>query len=158
MAGRSTRVEVLGNRVQRVRYLLLLVSYLLLVFFAASLPAHAAGLVPDCPNGNYSLGSFLDLAQNVIKYILGISGSLALLVFIYGGFLWLTSGGEQKRIQQGMDTLTHGAIGLAIVFGSWVIVNFVVIALTKQRVGGTGAIYSQKTIPSVWDVYESKCR
>ncbi|MBI5022708.1 MAG: hypothetical protein HZC05_00885 [Candidatus Magasanikbacteria bacterium] len=47
--------------------------------------------------------NILDLGARLIKAGLGITGSLALLFFIYGGFLWLTSGGSPDKIKKGRD-------------------------------------------------------
>lgn len=59
-----------------------------------------------------------------IKTILGIIGSVALTVFIYGGFLWLTSGGSETRIKKGKDVILWATLGLVIIFAAYAIVNF----------------------------------
>jgi hypothetical protein len=70
------------------------------------------------------------LAGTVIKAVLGFVGSVALLAFIYGGFLWLTSGGNPEKIKKGKDVLIWAAIGLAFIFGSYVVASFVIRTLT----------------------------
>lgn len=72
------------------------------------------------------------LAGIIIKAILGFTGSVALLMFVYGGFLWLTSGGNPERIKKGKDTLIWAAIGLAFIFSSYIIANFIIQGLTGQ--------------------------
>lgn len=61
----------------------------------------------------------------VIAYVIGLTGSLALIMFMYGGALWIFSGGNDKNIQKGKDTLIWAAIGMAFVFTSYIIVKFV---------------------------------
>lgn len=69
------------------------------------------------------------LIPAIIKYILGFVGALAVLVIIYSGFLYLTSGGNEKRVTAAKQALTAAIIGLALVFGSYIIVNAVISAL-----------------------------
>ncbi|PJA47196.1 hypothetical protein CO172_02780 [Candidatus Uhrbacteria bacterium CG_4_9_14_3_um_filter_36_7] len=66
----------------------------------------------------------------IIRVLLGVSGALALLMFVWGGFLWLTSGGAEKRIASGRQTLVWAAIGLVVIFSSYTVVTAVIKALT----------------------------
>ncbi|MFA6551050.1 MAG: hypothetical protein WCV41_00760, partial [Patescibacteria group bacterium] len=43
------------------------------------------------------------LIGRVINGVLGIVGSLALLMFIYGGLLWMTSAGSDEKVKRGKD-------------------------------------------------------
>jgi hypothetical protein len=70
---------------------------------------------------------------NVIKAILGITGSLALGVFILGGLTWVTSAGNDEKIKKGKDMIMWATFGLVVIFASYALVTFVLLALT----GGT---------------------
>jgi len=59
----------------------------------------------------------------IIQAIFGITGSAALLMFVWGGFLWLTAAGEEKRIKAGTATMTWAVIGLAVIFGAYAFLN-----------------------------------
>ena len=63
------------------------------------------------------------LIANIIKAVLGIVGAVALFMFFWGGFGWLTSGGNPDKIKQGRDTLIWATIGLLIIFASYTIVE-----------------------------------
>jgi len=65
----------------------------------------------------------------IIKWALGIVGSIALLMFVIGGFTWLTAAGNPDRIKQGKNILTWAAIGLAAIFAAYTITNFILTAL-----------------------------
>ncbi|MDO8622326.1 MAG: hypothetical protein Q7R80_03795, partial [bacterium] len=69
---------------------------------------------------------------NVLRAGFGILGSVALLMFIYGGFVWLTSGGNPEKITTGKNTMVWAVLGIAIIFASYAIVTFVIDALAKQ--------------------------
>jgi len=92
------------------------------------LPATTFAATTQLPNplGTSSVQEFIG---NLIKAALGISGSIALAVFVYGGFLFLLSAADAKNVQKGKDAMLYGVVGLAIIFGSYAIVNFVINAL-----------------------------
>ena len=64
-----------------------------------------------------------------IRVSLGIVGSVALVMFFYGGYLWLISGGSSDKIKKGKDTLIWATIGLIVIFGSGILVRTVINAL-----------------------------
>ena len=70
----------------------------------------------------------------IIKAALGLSGSIALIMFIWGGFLWLTSNGNAEKIEKGRGVLIWATIGLVIIFFAYTIVNAVLTALTSGSV------------------------
>ena len=67
----------------------------------------------------------------VIKAVMGIVGSIALAMFIYGGLLWLTSGGNPDRIKKGKDILMWAVIGLVVIFVSYNLVNLIITTVAK---------------------------
>ncbi len=73
--------------------------------------------------------SIPELIGRIIKAILGLSGAVALLMFVYGGVLYLISAGKPDMVKKGKDTFTHAVIGLAIIFTSYAAVTFVIKAL-----------------------------
>lgn len=81
-----------------------------------------------CPAGSTTcltnpLGAAMDSPQKligkVITAVLGVVGSLALLIFVYGGLIWMTSSGSAEKIKQGRDTLLWAAIGLVVIFSAY---------------------------------------
>jgi len=65
----------------------------------------------------------------IIRAILGFLGILALLVVMYGGFVWMTAGGSADKIEQAKKILINGAIGLLIILSSFLIVQFIISKL-----------------------------
>lgn len=65
------------------------------------------------------------LIGRVINAVMGIVGSLALAMFIYGGFIWMTAAGNNERVTKGKDILIWATIGLIVIFSAYAIVNFV---------------------------------
>jgi len=81
----------------------------------------------DC--GDYAINDFLALAINISKYVFGIIGSLTLIMFVYGGLMFLISGGSSEKVGQAKKIIIAAVVGLLIVFGSWLIINFVFKAM-----------------------------
>jgi len=72
-----------------------------------------------------------DLVGGIIKYILGIVGVLALVMFVYGGITWMTSAGGAEKIKKGKDTIIWAVLGLAFVFFSYAILDFILRAFVS---------------------------
>ncbi len=70
----------------------------------------------------------------LIQALLGVVGGLALLMFIWGGFLWLTSMGSPDKIKKGKDTLIWASIGIAMIIMSYALVKAVVSALESGTI------------------------
>jgi hypothetical protein len=70
------------------------------------------------------------LVSNILTIAIGMIGAMSLLIFIYGGLIWLTSAGEAGKIKEGKDAMKWAVIGLVIVFTSYALVSFVIKALT----------------------------
>lgn len=70
------------------------------------------------------------IAGKVINNIMGIVGSVALLVFIYGGVMWLTSAGSPEKVKKGTDAMVWAAVGIFIIFSSYAIISLVLKSLT----------------------------
>ncbi|HPI67342.1 MAG TPA: pilin [bacterium] len=76
-------------------------------------------------NNPIAAGSIEQIIGRIIKAFLGIIGSISLLIFVYGGFILLTSQGNSAKIKTGQDTLVYASIGILIVFASYALLNFV---------------------------------
>lgn len=62
---------------------------------------------------------------NVINIMLFVAFVAALVFLIYGGIRWILSGGDKEGTAKAKGTVTSALIGLAIVLGSWLLLNVV---------------------------------
>ncbi|OHA62847.1 MAG: hypothetical protein A2117_02635 [Candidatus Wildermuthbacteria bacterium GWA2_46_15] len=113
-------------------------------------PVLAAGLVP-CGydlngDGIYTpategckLCHFFVMIQGIINFVLFtlVPPLAVLMVVVGGGMFILGSGYDPTLINKGRSVLTSVAIGLLIIYGSWVFVNtfFVLIGLANTNLG-----------------------
>ena len=105
-----------------------------LLAFAIPARADHTGFIPHGCTGKAPLSScgLNELVGVFVTYGNGlfmIAGSFALIFFIYGGFLWITSGGSDERVKHGKEVLLGSVVGLIIVFAGVTLMNFVVGAL-----------------------------
>jgi len=70
------------------------------------------------------------LLGKVISSILGVIGSLALVMFIYGGVIWMLSAGNQEQVTKGKNILIWATVGIVIIFTSYALVKFVLTTVT----------------------------
>ncbi len=99
-----------------------------------SLDSAAGDLKPD----SGSSGEYIPaIIGNLINAVLSVIGILLLVYLIYAGFLWMTSGGEDKKAEQAKTMIKNAIIGLLIIATSFVIADFVLNAMI-QALGGGG--------------------
>jgi len=66
-----------------------------------------------------------DMAVSIIKYIMTFLGIIAVIIMLYGGFLWMTAAGNGDQVDKAKQVIIAGAIGLVIIIASFAIVKFV---------------------------------
>jgi len=79
--------------------------------------------------GSYSLNDIVKVGVKATEILLGLSGSVALLFFIYGGVVFLISGGSAEKITKGKTIIVNSVIGIIIIFSSFIIIQFSMKAL-----------------------------
>ena len=135
---------------------LLILSFSSLLIFAAPLAVSATvsadssvdigGSVCQGTNGNLASGSattectgtgvstfdkYVKFALNLLSIIVGIA---AVIMIIFGGFKYITSGGKQESVTSAKNTILYAIVGLVIVALAQVIVHFV---LTESTTAST---------------------
>ena len=66
---------------------------------------------------------------NIIRVILGFLGILSVVIILYAGFTWMTSGGNEEKIKSAQKTLIAAVIGLAIIMSAYAITVLVIKSL-----------------------------
>jgi cysteine-rich repeat protein len=87
------------------------------------------------------------IVTRIINVALGLVGIVLVVLVLYAGFLWMTSGGEADKVEKAKKILINALIGLAIVLSAWAITRFVIerlLSATQEGggVGGTGTGYT----------------
>ena len=89
----------------------------------------AQGHAPACGNGSPTtltnpLGttSISELIARLVRAITGIAGSMALLMFVVGGVMWMTAEGSD-RVGTAQTILKNATIGLVLIFLAYSLVS-----------------------------------
>lgn len=113
---------------------------------AMALPL-AAGAVSTSPLGvgdtGIGYGAYTGLSgtdlritiANIIRTAMGLLGIIAVLIILYGGFMWMTAAGNDDRVGKAKQIITAGIIGLLIIITSYAIASFVVSSLVQATAG-----------------------
>jgi len=80
------------------------------------------------PLGN--VNNVSQLYGRIIYAFLGLSGAVALIMFILGGFSWMTAQGNEEKIKKGRDTLIWAVLGLIVIFSSYAVLRTIFETLT----------------------------
>lgn len=93
-----------------------------------ALPAFAVNL---CEGGGLNVaglctGTIGGLVKTIVNTALFIAFVAALVYLIYGGIKWIMSAGDKDGTKAAKDAVTAALIGLAVVLGSWVLLNIVI--------------------------------
>ncbi len=81
----------------------------------------------------------MELINNVIKFLLfTIATPLAALIFVYAGFMLLTSGGSSEKMTTAKKILTNLIIGYVIALAAWLVINTI---LTSEFLGYKGPTF-----------------
>jgi hypothetical protein len=103
------------------------------LFFYSASWAFAAG----CSSGEFQtdLGCIpnkpLDFAARIYSIGLGLIGAVALLLIIYGGYLILSSRGDQLQLQKGKSYVVSAIIGIVMAVAGYSIYQIIAVDVVK---------------------------
>ncbi len=66
-----------------------------------------------------------DIVNSIINIFSWVVGAISVIMLIFGGFKYITSGGDSGKITSAKNTIIYALVGLVIVALSQVLVNFV---------------------------------
>ena len=122
------------RKVTKNKKIILISLFSILALFLIGLQASAVTLDVGIEYGAQTGLGTEDIRVTVAKLIrvaLGLLGIIAVLIVLYAGFVWMTSGGVPEKIDKAKKTLIAGFIGLVIIMSSYAIASFVINALLE---------------------------
>lgn len=99
----------------------------------------SAGTIPEpaglCETGlNCQKVTLNQLIIKVIRWILAITLAVDVLFMIIGGFLYITSAGNEDRAKKGRTTVLNAIIGLVIIILAYVIANVISSFFSAEQI------------------------
>lgn len=101
------------------------------VFLAATAkPALAAAGLTN-PLGSADINTIIG---TVVKGLLGLSGAIALLVFVWAGLMMMLSQGSPDKVKKAKGSLVWATIGLVVIFTAYTLVATLISAISTGAV------------------------
>lgn len=67
--------------------------------------------------------------QDITNTLLFIIGAISVIMIIFGGFKYVTSGGDSSGVTSAKNTILYAVIGLVVALMAWAILDFVLTQL-----------------------------
>ncbi len=80
------------------------------------------------------------IAAKIINIALGFLAIILVVIILYAGFLWMTSGGENEKVDKAQKYIKNAVIGLIIILSSWAIATYVINKLLDATQGPGGGV------------------
>ncbi|HPD08099.1 MAG TPA: hypothetical protein P5194_01190 [Patescibacteria group bacterium] len=77
--------------------------------------------------------TLLNNVASIIKVVLGLLGTIFVILMIYAGILWMTAGGNDTQVKKAQNIIQRAVIGLIIVVLAYAITYFIF-----KELGGLG--------------------
>lgn len=91
----------------------------------AARPGSDVGGDPQCTAENVYQG-----ISAVTNYLIGLSGSIALVYLVIGGFEYVSSAGDKNLASSAKATVWHATFGLILTLGAWVLIQGTIFIIT----------------------------
>jgi uncharacterized membrane protein len=82
-------------------------------------------------SGDVDANSLAATVAKVIQIILGFLGIVFLALIVYAGLLWMTSAGNEDKVEKAKKIMSAAVIGAVIVFAAYIITYFVLDTLVQ---------------------------
>jgi hypothetical protein len=87
----------------------------------------------DCARGEGTPGELFDgpgsIFTTVVNVLLFLIGAISVIMLIYGGIRYTTSGGNSANVTAAKNTILYAIIGLIVAFLAFAVVNWVLGAV-----------------------------
>lgn len=88
----------------------------------ASLEFNSSGAQCNTQEAETQVNDIVKTIINIFSWVIGV---VAVIMIIYAGFRYITSGGDQGGVKSAKDTILYAIIGLVVVVLAQTIVRFV---------------------------------
>ncbi len=99
--------------------------------------------------GKASLG---EIIGRIIRIFFTLLGIVTIVIVMYGGYVWMMAGGEEKEVERAKGILRSGVIGLIIIFSAFAITDFLMSKIFGQKSVLGGAKQKTEQTESIGDL------
>ena len=101
-----------------------------LVSNGLSVAATGGGLTNAC--GADSQNCIATIIGRIIGAALGFVEIILFCLVLYAGFIWMTAGGDSKKVDTAKSMIVNAVAGIIIIAASYLIANFILDTLQTQ--------------------------
>ena len=73
-----------------------------------------------------------DSINSIIQILLGFLGILAVIIILWGGFIWMTAAGDETKVDKAKKLIISGIVGIVIILAAYIIANFVITTIGAE--------------------------
>ena len=92
----------------------------------------SASKTEEMPESLFGEDGSEGIFKKVVNIMLFVIGAVAVIMLIYGGVKYVTSGGAQDKVAEAKNTILYAIVGIVVALLAFAVVNFVVTGLAAQ--------------------------
>lgn len=77
-------------------------------------------------------GDLKDTINAIIRVILSFLGILAVIIILWGGFIWMTAAGDDGKTEKARKLIIAGVVGIVIILAAYSIAYFVINTVNTE--------------------------
>lgn len=101
----------------------------ILTLIAIMIPTLASALEFKSPIGGGDVTTIPGLVNVIIDAVLGVTSTLFLISFIWGGWIWLIAQGDAAKVKKAKSIMLWSALGVIVIVGSYGMIKFIITQL-----------------------------
>ena len=90
--------------------------------------------------------TLLNNVASIIKVVLGLLGTIFVILMIYAGILWMTAGGNDTQVKKAQNIIQRAVIGLIIVVLAYAITYFILKGVFSYQIPPMGDFFTNPII------------
>lgn len=95
-------------------------------------PSGTGIVIPEGTGLPAPQGGIAQIIRNLLTWLLGIVGVIAIIGFVISGIQYLTSTGDEDRMQSAKRNMLYAIIGVVVVLSSFVVIQAIQYALEAR--------------------------
>lgn len=96
----------------------------------------ATGMTNGCSGSETAEGTIGGIIQQVVRILILITGAVAIIMVVWGGFRYIISGGDSNAAAAAKKTIIFALVGLVIVIFAQIIITVVANTANEAAMGG----------------------
>ncbi len=91
-----------------------------------ALTKEETGLPDTIKAANLQSKDLATFVGGALGVVLGIIGVVFLIMLVYGGFLWMIGGDDEKKVSKARELILYSVLGLIVIISAGAITRFII--------------------------------